>query len=93
MFFEKFSVAIRFMRELDFGRLENVRFACSPDDPHLRAALDSRSIPLRNFAQTLYDSRGQCSFTVLKVQNGLPIHGESEFAFEGQTAVRSHKFG
>lgn len=89
--FDSFDRFMRFADALEFGYVEDITLAIAEDDHAWRAArFDSRT-PIRKFAKVIEDHGGCVHFLVIKVQNGLPVHGETLFA--GLTgAVKSHKF-
>jgi hypothetical protein len=76
-------------REVEYGRIEGVDFYLDDDDPALRSAEHDGRAPARKFANFLRRKKGVCSFSVLKIQDGLPMYGESEIK-EG--AYQSHRF-
>ena len=73
---------------LRYGRVEDVAFDIDPDE--LRLEPDHK-LPLRRFVEFLREHEGSVHFEVLKIQDGLPMHGETQFRGQKQ-AVQSHKF-
>lgn len=75
----------RLAQEIEYGRIEDVTFDLEDRD---LMGLPTKE-PMRKFLKMLRDRNGSATFSVLKIQFGLPMYGEVEIQ-EG--AIQSHKF-
>ncbi len=85
MLIDRLDDFVRLAEEIEYGRIEDVTFDIDDDDFTRLPG----SEPMRNFMNTLRDRNGSATFSVLKIQNGLPMFGEIEIK---KGAVKSHKW-
>lgn len=90
--FQSFQSLVTAMRQLGYGRIENIEIQVDVNDPALVRALRAPEKPLRALAEHLTAQCGAAAFEVLKVQDGLPVHGESRVVIDTRPMIRSHKF-
>ncbi|WP_119071541.1 hypothetical protein [Aggregatilinea lenta] len=90
--FQSFQSLVTAMHQLGYGRIEDVEIQVDVTEPALIRALRAPEKPLRALAEHLTAQCGAAAFEVLKVQDGLPVHGESRVTIDGYQMVRSHKF-
>jgi len=82
---EKLDDFVRLAEEIEFGRIEDVTFDIDMDDLIRLPGAE----PMRKFMNTIRDRHGSVTFTVLKIQNKLPMFGEIEIM---KGAIQSHKW-
>lgn len=73
-------------REIQYGRLEDVHFDL---DLKIEPGTYSFAKPMMNFIEELSRRNGHAHFTVLKIQDSLPMYGESQLR---PNAIKSYKF-
>jgi hypothetical protein len=90
--FTDFQALVTLMGELEYGFIDNLEVEVPLDDPGLRKALRSPQIPLSKFARFITEHSGKFAFLSLKIKDGQPVFGESEYRTNGHIAVQNHKF-
>ncbi len=77
MRYSKFSEFLHDVQDLQFGQFEDVTFDIEDSDTELQRAMQDQRLALCQFAIFLRRKNGSATFKVLKVQDGLPMMGET----------------
>jgi len=89
MRFQQFDEFRDFLARVSYGHISDVTVEFDDADAGYKSASRSPHKPLREFAETVKRHGGVMNFLVLKIQDGLPVFGETEYA---PSVVQSHKF-